>query len=104
MGNKSKKYKQSKEKSTFKDFFFMMIILVPSLLTFMAFILFLLTIVKDDLNDDTVAIFNKGKNLKCYTSNHRISLYLVSKNSGWNIYENEYFKKGDILVKADRCE
>lgn len=46
--------------------------------------------------------FNANKVLRCKYSSE--SLYLVSKENGWSIYENKYFKKDELLLSVKSCK
>lgn len=57
----------------------------------------------------------KAKELKSYLENggsficqnsvlKGANSYLVSKSNGWDIYKEQYFKKGDLLLETQYCQ
>jgi len=50
-------------------------------------------------------LFNNSVALVCATSTYRYGeQVLVSKKSGWSIYEKDFFKKGDRIIYIKSCE
>ena len=56
-------------------------------------------------NDNNKKLFNNSVALLCATSAYRYGeQVLVSKKSGWSIYERDFFKKGDRVVYIQSCK
>ena len=50
-------------------------------------------------------LFNNSVALVCATSTYRYGeQVLVSKKSGWSVYERDFFKKGDRIVYIQSCK
>lgn len=50
-------------------------------------------------------LFNNSVALLCATSAYRYGeQVLVSKKSGWRLYERDFFKKGDRVVYIQSCK
>lgn len=59
---------------------------------------------KSDSKEKIEAFYNE-KRVICQTRVPRNKeYYLVSKNEGWSVYEEEFFKKDDLLLKIINCE
>lgn len=49
--------------------------------------------------------FSNNGSFICRTSFLEIrNIYLVSKKSDWEIYNNRYYKKGDFLIGMENCK
>ncbi|NOQ32087.1 MAG: hypothetical protein GQ570_13300 [Helicobacteraceae bacterium] len=60
---------------------------------------------KKKLVADNSNWFHKNGEQLCPSSRYQYSnKYIVSKKYGWAIYDNEFFKKGDLLVYINSCE
>jgi hypothetical protein len=48
--------------------------------------------------------FNNNKTLLCDGNKVNNQTYLVNIENGWSIYNNEYFKKDDLVIEIKQCE
>ncbi|MDD5156821.1 hypothetical protein [Sulfurimonas sp.] len=53
--------------------------------------------------DEKVEAFENQKTLLCSTGITNNQKMLVSKNSNWEMYKNEYFKRDDMLLEIRLC-
>ncbi|MCK9454739.1 hypothetical protein [Sulfurimonas sp.] len=53
--------------------------------------------------DEKVEAFANQKTLLCSTGIANNQKMLVSKNSNWEIYKKEYFKRDDLLLEIRLC-
>lgn len=53
--------------------------------------------------DEKVEAFENQKTLLCSTGITNNQKMLVSKNSNWEIYKKEYFKRDDMLLEIRLC-
>jgi len=56
-----------------------------------------------ELQVKNIKLFNKHVSMICSTSHLSKENYLVSVKNDWSIFNNEYFKKGDLLLSIDKC-
>ncbi|MBE0514992.1 hypothetical protein [Sulfurimonas sp.] len=53
--------------------------------------------------DEKIEAFANQKTLLCSTGIANNQKMLVSKNSNWEIYKKEYFKRDDMLLEIRLC-
>ena len=53
--------------------------------------------------DEKIEAFKNQKTLLCSTGIANNQKMLVSKNSKWEIYKKEYFKRDDMLLEIRLC-
>ena len=53
--------------------------------------------------DEKIEAFANQKTLLCSTGIANNQKMLVSKNSNWEIYKKEYFKRDDLLLEIRLC-
>lgn len=59
---------------------------------------------KSDAKEKIKAFYN-GKTIICKTGAlKRKQSYLVFNKEGWSVYEDNYFKKNDLLLEIINCE